>query len=73
MKKGGMLNAKELKQEETFLLRKWRLEGDETWRFSVKSITSGEIYFFHASDALMAFLTQGDFILPHSNQVFEGL
>ena len=58
------MDAREIKQEEVFLLRKWRSAKTEPWRFSLKSITTGEIHFFHRAESMMDYLIEKEIDIP---------
>jgi len=43
-------------QEDVFLMRRWRDNDEDAWRFSVKDVHSGKINFFSTQKALFDFL-----------------
>jgi len=45
-------------QEDVFLMRRWRDNDEDAWRFSVKDVHSGKINFFSTQTALFDFLIQ---------------
>ena len=57
-----------MKQEDTFLLKRWRDNAEDDWHFSLKDIYSGEIRFFSSPKPLAEFL-QGKSVLMKSQEV----
>lgn len=45
-----------MKQEEVFLLRRWREEADDAWRISLKDVKAGVTHFFHSDADLCRYL-----------------
>ena len=45
-----------MKQEKTFILKKWRNAKNEPWRLSLKDVRSKETQFFHDIEAFMHFV-----------------
>jgi hypothetical protein len=53
-----------MKQEDVFLMRRWRNHEGDDWRFSLKDVHSGEIRFFSSDKALSAYLSQANSSSP---------
>ena len=47
-----------MNKEDVFLMRRWRNDDEDAWRFSVKDVHSGKINFFSTQTALFDFLIQ---------------
>ena len=45
-----------MRQEETFLLRRWREAPEEAWRMTIKDVKAGTVHFFHSELDLCKFL-----------------
>lgn len=45
-----------MKEETTYLLKRWKETTEDDWHFSLKDIQTGEIRFFHSLVTLSAFL-----------------
>ena len=47
-----------MKQEEVFILRRWRSRPKELWRASLKNIETKEVQYFHSPESLAKYFAQ---------------
>ena len=47
-----------MKQEEVFILRRWRNYPKELWRASLKNIETKEVRYFHSPESLAKYFAQ---------------